>query len=245
VGDEAEGQGRGQGRRRRRWPFVVTGLVVVVPLLVAVIGWFWWWPHYRPALRDGERYGIDVSHHQGEIDWDQVAGDDIAFAYIKATEGGDHLDRRFTENWDGAAAAGLDRGAYHFFTLCRPGRDQAEHFLDTVPDDPDALPPALDLELSGNCADRPSQEWVEREIGVFVDMIEEPLGQPVVLYVGPDFEDRYDLRDQLDRPFWHRRILWRPDAPGWWMWQFSDRAAVDGIDGPADLDVMRGDAPTR
>jgi lysozyme len=239
LGDEGEGQ------RRRWWPYVVGGLVVTPALLVSAIGWFWWLPQYRPALRDGERYGVDVAHHQGNIDWDQVAGDDIAFAYIKATEGGDHLDRSFAANWEGAAAAGLDRGAYHFFTLCRSGRDQAEHFLATVPDDPSALPPALDLELAGNCADRPSREWVEREVGIFAEMVEEPTGQPVVLYVGADFEGRYHLRDELDRPFWHRRILLRPDVPGWWIWQFTARASVDGIDGAVDLNVMRGEAPAR
>ena len=77
----------------------------------------------------------------------------------------------------------------------------------------------------------------------FIDTIEEPTRQPVVLYVGADFESRYHVRDELDRPFWHRRILLRPDVPGWWIWQFSARASVDGIDGAVDLNVMRGDAP--
>jgi lysozyme len=226
----------------------VTAVLALVVLLVVAVGWFRWLPHYRPALRDGERYGVDVSHHQGRIDWARVAGDDIAFAYLKATEGGDHVDRSFAANWEGADAAGLERGAYHFFTLCRPGRDQAEHFLATVPDDADALPPALDLELAGNCSDRPSRDWVEREVGAFVGAVEGRTGQPVVLYCGDDFEDRYDLcdglRDDADRPVWHRRILRRPDVPGWWVWQFTDRAAVAGIDGPVDLDIMRNDPPT-
>lgn len=224
---------------------MVAALVAALLLMLSAIGWFWWFPHYRPALRDGERYGVDVSHHQGQIDWAQVADDDIAFAYIKATEGSDFVDRSFAENWDGAGAAGLDRGVYHFFTLCRSGRDQAEHLLATVPADPDALPPALDLELAGNCADRPSRDWVEREVRVFIDTIEKAGGQPVVLYIGADFEGRYHLRDELDRPFWHRRILLRPDVSGWWIWQFTARASVDGIDGTTDLNVMRREAPAR
>jgi lysozyme len=244
--DEAEGEPL---RQRRRWPFVAGGLAatVVVLLIMVAIGWVWWLPHYRPALRDDERYGVDVSHHQGRIDWDEVAADDIAFAYIKATEGGDHVDRSFAANWDGAGAAGLDRGAYHFFTLCRSGREQAENFLATVPEDRDVLPPGIDLELAGNCSDRPSRDRVEREVDAFLDAVEEVTGQPVVLYVGADFEGRYhlrdDLRDGLDRPVWHRRIFLRPDLPSWWIWQFSARSSVAGIDGPADLDVMRGTAP--
>ncbi len=74
-------------------------------------------PHWRPALGEGERYGIDVSGHQGLIDWRAVAADDIDFAYIKASEGGDFVDDMFARNWREAAAAGVDRGAYHFFTL--------------------------------------------------------------------------------------------------------------------------------
>jgi Glycosyl hydrolases family 25 len=65
--------------------------------------------------------GVDVSNHQGEIDWSALAGSNVAFAYIKATEGGDFRDRRFQLNWDGAKRAGLARGAYHFFTQCRSG----------------------------------------------------------------------------------------------------------------------------
>jgi lysozyme len=62
-------------------------------------GWYGWLPRYRPDLREGESYGVDVSSHQGTIDWDRVAADDIEFAYVKATEGGDLVDARFDRNW--------------------------------------------------------------------------------------------------------------------------------------------------
>lgn len=51
--------------------------------------------------------GIDVSHHQGDIDWQRVAADDVAFAIIKATEGGDHIDDAFATNLSEARAAAL------------------------------------------------------------------------------------------------------------------------------------------
>jgi lysozyme len=224
------------------------GLVAMV-LVLGVVGWAlarWWFPHHRPDLRDGERYGVDVSNHQGAIDWEAVAADDVDFAYLKATEGGDHVDRRFAESWDGARAAGLDVGAYHFFTLCRPGAEQAASFLATVPGDAD-LPPALDLELSGNCAARPPADDVRREVRAFVDAVEDETGEAVLLYVLDDWEDRYpsrDLGDGRDRPRWHRRI--GPLRPGgdWWLWQYTGVARVDGIDGGVDLNVMRAEAPT-
>jgi lysozyme len=228
--------------RRWRWA-AVGGAVVLVTLILGAIGWYRWLPQHRPGLGDGERYGVDVSHHQGEIDWDAVAGDDIEFAYVKATEGGDFVDDDFARNWEGAGDAGLDRGAYHFFTLCRTGAEQAENFLGTVPADAEALPPVIDLELAGNCADRPSRSEVEQEVRAFIGEVEDATGQEVVLYVGADFEGRYHLRDELERPIWHRRLLRRPGLDGWWMWQFTDRARVDGIDGGVDLNVMRGEQP--
>src|SRR5262245_48058079 len=90
-------------------------------------------------------YGVDVSHHQGHIAWAKLPRQGVDFAYIKATEGGDHADSRFSINWRAAHAAGIRRGAYHFFTLCRSGREQAYHFIRHVPVDAAALAPAVDL----------------------------------------------------------------------------------------------------
>src|SRR5688572_21982049 len=64
--------------------------------------------------------GIDVSYWQGDIDWNTVSNAGISFAYIKATEGGDHVDPKFLQNWYQAKRAGIARGAYHFIYWCRP-----------------------------------------------------------------------------------------------------------------------------
>lgn len=225
-------------RRRRRWPFVISG-VVLFSIALAAAWWFVWVPNWRPPLHDGERYGIDVSAHQATIDWARVADDEITFAYIKATEGRDFVDRRFEQNWSGAGSAGLDRGAYHFFTLCTPGADQAWHFLDVARPDRSALAPAVDLELAGNCSDRPSAESVAEELDDFITVVERAWERELVLYVGDDFEDEYPVRDRLDRPLWHRRFLLRPDVEGWLIWQLHGYARVEGIDGGVDLNVMR------
>jgi GH25 family lysozyme M1 (1,4-beta-N-acetylmuramidase) len=64
----------------------------------------------------------------------------------------------------------------------------------------------------------------------------------VVLYILEDFDERYRLRDELRdggrRPVWERRLLRRPAADGWWLWQLSSFGAVDGIDGRADINIM-------
>jgi len=201
-------------------------------VLVVGVGWSAFVEH-RPGLKVGERYGIDVSAHQGPVDWKAVAGDGIDFAYLKATEGGDHIDARFAENWRGARAAGVDRGAYHFFTLCRPGAEQARHFLDVAPDG--ELPRAVDVELAGNCSARPDATDVERELQAFLDRV----GRDTVLYVGHDFADRYSLDVLFAHARWVPRFLRRPSGP-WTVWQVSGFAHVHGVSGRADLDVMQG-----
>jgi lysozyme len=217
-------------------------LAVVVALgLVLVAAWLWAYPAYRPSLRPGEEIGIDVSHHQGPVDWQRVAADGVDFAYLKASEGGTVVDERFRESWDGAGEAGLRRGAYHFFTLCRSGADQAAHFLRTAPPDPSALAPAVDLELAGNCHDRPAGTAVRDELADFLSRVENAWGQRVVLYVGDDWEGRYPVLDGSRRPAWLVGFVGRPDRD-WAVWQVSWRARVDGIEGPVDLDVGRLDA---
>jgi lysozyme len=231
-------------RRRRRGLLIVGGVVILLAALAAGF-WFLFVPNWRPPLRDGERYGIDVSNHQGQIDWQVVAVDNIEFAYIKATEGGDFADARFEENWRRAGDAGLDRGAYHFFTLCRPGEEQARHFLSVAPPDHAALTPAVDLELAGNCSGRPRADEVVAEVRAFLELVEAAWDREAILYVRDDWQSRYPVRDELGRPLWHARFLRRPDVDGWVIWQIHGFAHVDGISGGVDLNIMRNSVDTQ
>lgn len=94
--------------------------------------------------------GIDVSHYQGTVNWSGVAGNGIAFAYMKATEGVTYVDPQFATNYSGSASAGLLRGAYHFaLPDVSSGTDQATYFLARGGgwvDDGHTLPPVLDIE---------------------------------------------------------------------------------------------------
>ena len=225
-------------RRLLRWRWWIGGALVAV-VLVGAFFWFVFVPNWRPPLQAGERYGVDVSAHQGEIDWRRVAADEIRFAYIKASEGGSFTDSRFRANWAAAGAAGLERGAYHFFTLCRTGDDQARHFLTVAPPDPRALRPAVDLELSGNCSRRPPKSQVEAELEDFLTIVEEAWGRSALLYVGDDWEHHYPVRTRLDRPLWQLKFLRRPTQDNVRVWQIHGLARVEGISGRVDLDIMR------
>lgn len=218
---------------------MVVGAAVMAVVLVALAFWYVALPHWRPALRDGEVYGVDVSHHQGTVDWTRVADDGIEFAYIKASEGGDFRDDLFTQNWRAAADVGLPRGAYHFFTLCRPGREQARWFVEVAPPDPDALPPALDLELAGNCSERPEAAAVNAEVAAFLEIVEEAWHRPVILYVGDDYEGVYPVPEALERDRWKLGFLRRPDVANLVIWQVHGFAHIDGVNGDADLNLGR------
>src|SRR6266568_4713997 len=104
----------------------------------------------RPSLKDYPVRGVDVSGFQHTIDWPLlVDSTKIDFAFIKASEGAQVQDRRYRQNW--AAARGLvERSAYHFFTFCASGQSQATNFLDALASGSE-LPPAVDVEFSGNC----------------------------------------------------------------------------------------------
>ena len=76
---------------------------------------------------------------------------------------------RFIENWDGAKRAGVPRGAYHFVYWCRPAHEQADWFSSNVPQDPDALPPVLDLEWNGHSRTCPKKVPREQALEMTAD----------------------------------------------------------------------------
>lgn len=191
-------------------------------------------------------HGVDVSRWQGDIDWAKLRSQGANFAYIKATDGGDHLDPMFRSNWRRAKEAGLKRGAYHFFYWCRVASEQASWFIRNVPRDPDALPPVIDVEWNGesSCKRRPSPEKVREKMQVFMDMLERHYGKRPVIYTAPDFYAD-NLRGAFkDYPFWLRAVAQHPSVvyPGrkWLFWQYSGSGLSHGVEGKIDLNVFHG-----
>lgn len=212
---------------------------VAVGGVISIVGAAFFFMNWEPDRNQYAIRGIDISHHQGDIDWAQVAADDIAFVYMKATEGGDFKDRAFARNWAGAGGAGLARGAYHFFSLCKSGREQAQNFLSVLPQDSDMLAPVVDLEFTGNCARRPPAEEVLQEISDFVALVEQGRGKQVILYVPEDFYLDYLKGKGLNRRLWTQSIWHSPGyVSDWSLWQYHDRGTIKGISGDVDLNVL-------
>ncbi len=192
-------------------------------------------------------HGVDVSRWQGEIDWETLRQQGANFVFIKATDGGDHLDPMFRKNWDGAHRAGLKRGAYHFFYWCRSGAEQAEWFIRNVPKVKGALPPVIDVEYNhlSSCKKRLPRATVLEKMQVFMDRLEKHYGQRPIIYTAPDF-----YADNLkgafpNHPFWLRSVAAHPSKryPGrdWLFWQYSGSGLSQGVGGKIDLNVFHGD----
>ena len=191
-------------------------------------------------------HGVDVSRWQGNIDWATLRSQGANFAYIKATDGGDHLDPMFHTNWKRAKEAGVKRGAYHFFYWCRVASEQADWFIRNVPRDPDALPPVIDVEYNGesSCRFRLSPEKAREKMQVFMDRLERHYGKRPVIYTAPDFY-KDNLRGQfLDYPFWLRSVAAHPSKiypdRKWVFWQYSGSGLSQGVNGKIDLNVFYG-----
>jgi lysozyme len=191
-------------------------------------------------------HGVDVSRWQGRIDWLKLRGQGANFVYIKATDGGDHLDPMFKRNWRDAHEAGLRRGAYHFFYWCRTAGEQADWFIRNVPKVEGALPPVIDVEYNGEsrCKKRLKPARIREKMQVFMDRLEAHYGQRPIIYTAPDF-----YRDNLqgafpNHPFWLRSVAAHPSEiyPGrnWVFWQYSGSGLSHGVEGRIDLNVFRG-----
>lgn len=191
--------------------------------------------------------GIDASRWQGVIDWPKAAASGVSFAFLKATEGGDGFDPTFTANWRGAAAAGIPRGAFHYYYWCRPAAEQARWFIRNVPRSAGALPPVLDLEwtpFSPTCTLRPDAATVRSEALIFLTLLERHYGQRPLIYTTPDFYADAQLSRLKGYEFWLRATADRPSNvyPGqaWTFWQYSGTGLVPGIKGKTDLNAFAG-----
>lgn len=224
--------------RRSLLAILGTGLVAALAAATAPL----LYPHFEPASWWYPVTGVDVSNHQGEIDWQALASSGIGFAYIKATEGETFRDKSFARNWSEADRAGVPRGAYHFFTLCRSAAEQAKNFIDTVPKDPKALPPVVDAEHMGPCTWSATIEDHAAELTDFIDMLERHYGRRPLVYTTAEYDGAM-LSGVLEKErFWARSLVVPPlfRRSQWVIWQYHNRGRRPGVSGDIDLNVFRG-----
>ncbi len=160
-------------------------LIFAISIILEYYGYIW---HNTIFTLGYTVKGLDVSHHQGHIDWATVASTKkYSFVYIKATEGYDFVDDTFLENYAEAKKHGLYVGAYHFFSMRSSGREQAQLFISTVPDDTAMLPPVIDIEIDTHL----EASTVRSNIIEFAKILENHYGRKPILYVTYDTYNAY------------------------------------------------------
>ena len=193
----------------------------------------------------GENYlGIDVSHYQGEINWEEVDsvqhdGDSISFVFIKATEGENLVDPKFELNSEEVKTTDLKFGFYHFFRPKMSARKQAEHFIQKIMYKEASLKPVLDVEI---IEDMDSQELLD-SIDVFMSVAESNLDTEIIIYTYFNF-----YQDHLKSSLENDQLIWIANYNNDYafdrqefaqIWQFSDKGTVDGIGTAVDLNIAK------
>ena len=236
-------------RRRRLLKTFAIGFGILAVLLGSLAWWgyknrtsiFLWF--HGDIVIDRNKYpilGIDVSAHNGDIDFDKVKSDGFSFVIIKATEGLNHHDSKFDTNYDKARAAGLKVGAYHFFRKKTDGLNQAKNFLEMVGWRKLDLPLVIDVEDWSN-DEKIQDERTQQHLDAMIDNLRSR-GHQVMIYTNGDGYKKYIKDGQININLWLCAFK-DPDklrSIPHQMQQYSHRGRVSGIIGDVDLNVFNG-----
>ncbi len=206
--------------------------------------------------------GIDVSAHQGNIDWNLMSKQNLHFVFIKATEGSSWVDKKFKYNFKYSIENGMSVGAYHFFSFDSSGEKQAKNFIDNVPKYMKnekricILPPIIDLEFYGDKASNPpSSESIYKELDILLDRLERHYNKKPIIYTTPSFYKAYLRNKYTKYHLWIRSVFFAPDSiiarifnmyfdkNQWTFWQYNPKGVLIGYkDGEKfiDLNVFNG-----
>lgn len=254
-------RGGSRGRRRSssflqrypRWAWWIGGMAVIV-LYVFLFYHFFVGPtgfRWRALYGDAEYpegyeiHGIDISHYQGKIDWEQlknamIKGCPVRFVIIKSTEGSSRLDENFRENFNQARDFGFIRGVYHFWSNKSTAREQAYYFLDQVHLTDGDLPPVLDIEHKP--ADKRVEDF-QRDVLTWLHIVEDKYHVKPIIYTYYKFKEQYLSAPVFeDYPYWiaHYYVDKVQYKGKWKFWQHTDVGKLPGIKGYVDFNIYNG-----
>ena len=237
----------------RRWAWWLGG-VGVVCLYVWVFYYFFVGPtgfRWRALYGDANYpdgyaiHGIDISHYQGEINWDKLSdatidGFPLKFVIVKSTEGSSGVDENFNDNLYQAREYGFIRGAYHFWSNKSSARAQANFFLKQVHLEEGDLPPVLDVEHKPK---NRSIEDFQRDVLTWLHIVEDKYHVKPIIYTYYKFKEQYLSAPVFDDyPYWiaHYYVEKVEYKGKWKFWQHTDAGRLDGIRGYVDLNIFNG-----
>ncbi len=187
------------------------------------------------------REGIDVSHYQGEIDWDEVvSGTNISYAYLKATEGASYVDDTYERNLSEARRVGLSVGSYHFYRASVTPKEQFDNMVRNIKTDSQDLVPIIDIEHRGTV----SEAQFIRDLKELVRLVEQYYGKKPLLYSYQNFYNRH-LVGHFDGYHW-MIAKYQSEAPilsdgrDYIMWQYTSKGRISGIRGHVDRSRLMG-----
>ncbi len=196
-------------------------------------------PHVDVDMNEYPVYGLDLSAHNGAVDFDSLRQAGVDFVFLKASEGISFKDPAFFNNYAAARKAGLKIGAYHFFRFDCDGRRQAMNLLQCLRNLAIDLPVAIDVEEWGNPAEA-STEIIVARLQAMADHLSAN-GYTPVFYTNKNGHSRF-IRDNFDdSQVWICSFTNPPLPHGRWLfWQHSHRGRVPGVKGKVDLNTFNG-----
>lgn len=188
------------------------------------------------AIQNVLARGIDVSRWQGEINWSQVAADDVSFVMLGTRSKG-AVDPYFHRNIQQASAAGVKVGVYIYSlaTTVEMAEAEADFVLDLIHDYPVSYPVAFDMEDStqGNL----SKEELAAIANAFCKKISDSGYYPIIYANENWLKNKLDM-SLMDYPVWVARYSARPSYQNPVMWQATSTGSVKGINGNVDIDFQ-------
>ena len=190
-------------------------------------------------------FGIDISKHQGKIDWNNVdlifEEHKIHFTFIRATYGNTKVDKFFKQNWNAKKNPRIICGAYQYYRPNQNSLKQAQLFINTVKLKKGDLPPIIDIE------EKPTNQSMKSlKIGMqkWLDKIEKHYGVKPIIYSNKTFYENFLRTEFKDYPLWiaNHNATMKPTNYNWKFWQYSTHGKVNGINGSVDINVFNGSA---
>ncbi len=240
-----------KNKNKKITPKLIFSMFFIIVLLIIILKGASSFIEYRAIsnpLNDNINYpvrGVDVSHYQGDISWD-ILSEQISFAFIKATEGSSHVDKKFDYNWEEAQKTNLKIGAYHFMSFESSGETQAKNFINNVPKVKGMLPPVIDLEYYGEFLYiHPSKYTVDKILRPLIDTLESHYNMKPIIYTNKSCYNSY-IKDTYDNDIWLSDLSLPdslPDNKPWEFLQYTFDGKLDGYSGympNIDLNVYNG-----
>ena len=230
--------------RTMRLRMIILLLALMLTAMAGVVcAYYLWWREAVIVSPDPAAYpvrGIDISAHNGVVDFDKVASVGMDFVILKATEGATFKDKNFPTNYRKARKAGLKVGAYHFFRFDVGGYMQALNLMHSIKGRRLELPVVIDVEEWSNPRDHTTHDILAR-LQTMINTLEAH-GYHVMLYSNKDGFEKFFSQQFAHYPLWLCSFTGAPEAGNMRLWQFSHVGRVSGVDGKVDINTFNGSA---